>query len=63
MAPQLMIYENLVPVSQARHRSWSVQVGADYAFCRSVSSVPVMAAEFAGAALEYAIVFGGAGEW
>jgi hypothetical protein len=59
---QLMIYETVVPVSHARHGNWSLEVGTDYAFCRNINSVPLMAAEFAGAALEYAIVFGVTGD-
>jgi hypothetical protein len=55
-----MIYEAAVPVSHARHGNWYLEVGTSYAFCRNVNSVPLMAAEFASAALEYAIVFGGA---
>jgi SapC len=62
LATQLMIYETAVPVSHARHGNWSVEVGADYAFCRTVNSVPLMAAEFASAALEYAVVFGATGD-
>jgi SapC protein len=57
-----MIYEAAVPVSHARHGNWSVEVGADYAFCRNINSVPLMAAEFASAALEYAVVFGATGD-
>lgn len=60
MATQLLIYETAVPVSAARHRDASVEVGADYAFARSVNSVPLMAVEFPHAAPEYAIVFAGA---
>jgi hypothetical protein len=56
-----MIYENAVPVSRTRHGDWSVEVGTDYAFCRNVNSVPLTAAEFANAASEYVIVFGGTG--
>jgi hypothetical protein len=37
-------------------------VWINYAFCRNINSVPLMAAEFAGAALEYAVVFGGTGD-
>jgi hypothetical protein len=62
LATQLMIYESAVPVSHTRHGNWCLEVGTDYAFCRNVNSVPLMAAEFASAALEYAIVFGGAGD-
>jgi len=59
MATQLLIYETAVPVSAARHRDASVEVGADYAFARNVNSVPLMAVEFPHAAPEYAIVFAG----
>src|SRR5262245_9667271 len=57
-----MIYETAVPVSHARHGNWSLEVGTNYAFCRTINSVPLMAAEFASAALEYAVVFGGTGD-
>jgi hypothetical protein len=57
-----MIYETAVPVSHARHGNWSLEVGTNYAFCRNINSVPLMAAEFASAALEYAVVFGGTGD-
>ena len=60
MATQLLIYETAVPVSAARHRDASVEVGSDYAFARNVNSVPLMAVEFPHAAPEYAIVFAGA---
>ena len=59
MATQLLIYETAVPVSAARHREAAVDVGTDYAFARSVNSVPLMAVEFPHAAPEYAIVFAG----
>jgi len=57
-----MIYENAVPLTRTRHGDWSVEMGTDYAFCRNVNSVPLMAAEFASAASEYVIVFGGTGD-
>ena len=62
MATQLMIYQNPVPVSYARHGHWSVEKGMDYAFCRNVNAVPLMVTEFANAALEYSIVFTGNGD-
>jgi hypothetical protein len=62
VATQLLIYENAVPVSRARHGKWSVEVGADYGFCRNVNSVPLMAVEMPQAAREYPIVFAGSGE-
>jgi len=57
-----MIYENAVPLSRTRHGDWSVEVGTNYTFCQSVNSVPLTAAEFASAASEYVIVFGGTGD-
>lgn len=62
MATQLLIYERAVPVSSQRHGKWSVDVGGNYGFSRSVNSVPLMAVEFPAAALEYPIVFAGAGD-
>jgi SapC len=62
LATQLKIYETTVPVSHAQHGDWSLEVGSDYAFCRNLNSVPLMVSEFASAALEYAIVFGGTGD-
>ncbi|HLF97185.1 MAG TPA: SapC family protein [Methylococcaceae bacterium] len=62
MATQMLIYETAVPVTQARHAQWSVEAGGDYAFCRNVNSVPLMAVEFARAAAEYPIVFAGSEE-
>jgi hypothetical protein len=46
-------------VSLARHRSCYAELVTNYAFCRALNSVPLMAAEFASATLEYAIVFAG----
>ena len=57
-----MIYETAVPVSHARHDNWSVKVGDTYEFSRNVTSVPLTAVEFARAAPEFAIVFGGTGD-
>ena len=62
MATQLLIYETAVPITQGRHGTWSVEVGADYAFSRHVNSVPLMTVEFSHAEPEYAIVFAGTDE-
>jgi hypothetical protein len=62
VATQLLIYEAAVPVSQARHGNWSVEVGADYGFSGKLNSVPLMAVEFPVASAEYAMVFGGTGD-
>ena len=60
MSKQLLIYERAVPVTRQRHGAWSVKAGASFDFARGVNSVPLMVAEFANAAAEYTIVFGGA---
>ncbi|MEP6563583.1 MAG: SapC family protein [Mesorhizobium sp.] len=62
MAKQLLIYERAVPVSQRSHGDLSVKTGNNFSFSREVNSVPLMAAEFANAAAEYAVVFAGQGE-
>jgi hypothetical protein len=59
---QLLVYEEAVPVTKARHGDWSVEVGGDYSFCKRVNSVPLMAVEFPNAAAEYVVVFGGTGD-
>jgi len=62
VATQLLIYERAVPVSEQRHRDWSVKAGADYSFASNVNSVPLMAAEFINASAEYAVVFAGSAD-
>lgn len=62
MTKQLLIYDTAVPITQARHSQWSVEVGSDYGFSRNVNSVPLMAVEFTRAAREYPIVFAGTDE-
>lgn len=62
MAKQLMIYERAVPVSVEAHKGWSVKTDNTFGFARGVNSVPVLAAEFAPAAMEYTIIFAGDGD-
>ena len=62
MATQLLVYEEAVPVTKARHGGWSVEVGGDYSFSGRVNSIPLMAVEFSNAAAEYVVVFGGTGD-
>jgi hypothetical protein len=59
MATKQLIYETAVPMSKTRHAKWSVEIGGDFAFSRSVNSVPLMAVEFPAAAAEYAVIFAG----
>ena len=51
-----------MPVNKQRHVNWSVKTGVDYEFARHLNAVPLIAAEFSGAAPEYAIVFSGTDE-
>src|SRR2546427_11746708 len=59
MSTQLLIYEKAVPVTNQRHRDWSIKKGADCTFAQHVNAVPLTAVEFAAAAAEYTIVFTG----
>ena len=59
MAKQLMIYDNVTPISSETHRGWSVEMGQDYSFAKGLNSVPLLMAEFAAAAVEHTIVFSG----
>lgn len=59
MAKQLLIYERATALSRQRHADWSVKLSGNYGFAKQVNSVPLMVAEFAFAAPDCAIVFGG----
>lgn len=59
MTKQLQFYETAVPVSAQRHRDWCIEKQPDYAYASHSNAVPLTAAEFAVAALEYSIVFVG----
>lgn len=55
MSKQLMIYDNIQPVSE-KHANWSVNV-EDHAFLNHLNSVPVLATEIIAAAAEFPIIF------
>ena len=57
MAKQLMIYEEIVPISAERHKEMSVEMGPPYDFAREVRTVPLVAEEILLAAREYTVVF------
>lgn len=61
MPKQLLIYEDVVAVSSDKHSDLSIKASDDYGFASKVNSVPLMAVEFARAAMEYPIVFAGEG--
>jgi hypothetical protein len=56
VAKQLMIYDNIQPLSSDIHGNWSVQV-ENYSFVSHMISVPVLATEIPFAASEFPIVF------
>jgi hypothetical protein len=56
VAKQLMIYDNIQPLSSDVNRNWSVQVD-DYSFVSHMISVPVLATEIPFASNEFPIVF------
>lgn len=62
MATQLLIYDQVEAVNKKRHLDWSIKPENNYAFAKSVNSVPLMAVEFPHAAEDYTIVFAGEGE-
>jgi SapC len=62
MKKQLLIYENVVPITPARHSRHSVEVGGSFAFSAGVNALPLMAVEIVRAATEYAVVFTGNGD-
>ncbi len=56
MAKQLMIYDNIQPLSSDVHRNWSVSVDG-YQFASSLISAPLVATEVIPAAQEFPVVF------
>ena len=46
MSMQLLIYEKAAPVTNQRHRDWSIKKGADCTFAKHVNAVPLTAVEF-----------------
>ena len=57
MAKQLQFYETIAPINSKRHRDWCIEKQPDYAYASHSNAVPLTAAEFAAAAMEYSIVF------
>ncbi|MEX2367854.1 MAG: SapC family protein [Pseudohongiellaceae bacterium] len=57
MTKQLLIYGDIQAVTTKKHGKLSVKTGDNYDFARNINSVPLMAAEFPPASLEYTVVF------
>ena len=62
MSKQLLIYEQVVPITSQKHKDWSVKFDGNYEFARTINSVPLVAAEFPHASAEFTIVFTRSGE-
>jgi len=62
LSKQLLIYEQVVPITSKNHKDWSVKFDGNYEFARAINSVPLVAAEFPHASAEYTIVFTGSDE-
>ncbi|MFO1388937.1 SapC family protein [Cellvibrio sp.] len=55
MSKQLMIYDNIQPLSE-KHANWSVDV-QNHAYISHLNSVPILASEISVAAAEFPIIF------
>jgi len=56
VAKQLLIYNNIQPVSSEAHRNWSIQLD-NHAFTRELNSVPLLATEITTVARELPVIF------
>jgi hypothetical protein len=59
---QLLIYNDVVPVTREKHGKFSFKANTNFDFARQTNSVPLVAQEFGAAAMHYAIVFGQASD-
>ena len=57
MPHQLLIYNDVAPVSFARHADLSIKAVSDYRFAAHVNSVPLLASEIVPASADYPVVF------
>ena len=57
MAKQVLLYDNAAPLSNEKHRDWSIKIGSDYSFAKDINAVPLTAVEIIAAASEYPIIF------
>ena len=59
MTKQLLIYDQVEPVSKEKHATSSIKVGKDYSFAKNTNAIPLMAIELPDASLSYPVVFTG----
>jgi len=56
VSKQLLIYNNISPVSSEAHRDWSIQID-NHAFAEELNSVPLLATEITSVARELPVIF------
>lgn len=56
MSKQLLIYNNITPLSSEIHRDWTVYID-DHAFTRELNSVPLLATEITAVSRELPVIF------
>lgn len=54
---QLLIYQQIKPLSKEDHGNWSVKTGQDYHFAKTVNAAPLTLNEFFPCVREYPVVF------
>jgi hypothetical protein len=59
---QMLIYNDVTPVTRDKHAKFSYKPTGNYDFARQTNSVPLVVQEFGFAAMHYAIVFGQAAD-
>ena len=59
---QQLFYADAKPISVSAHADLSVKTGEDFSFATDANAVPLLAAEFPAASVEYPIVFAGSNE-
>jgi hypothetical protein len=59
---QLLIYNDVIPVTLEQHGKFSVKAGNNFDFARQTNSVPLVVQEFGLAAMYFPIVFGQASD-
>ena len=59
---QLLIYENITPISSKEHAKLSIESVDELSFTKDLIAVPLMASEFISAVCEFVIVFAGEGK-
>lgn len=57
MSKQMLIYDQVVPVSKEKHKDWCVKQVPDFSFCQNINAVPVVLSEIPPATSDYVIVF------